>query len=170
MLSEPVIGLILGAIIGCFSSGYLWIVQRNHRTKNIASALKNDILILNRRIRQVAYLDKIEHARTMGGDITPFILPFYEKNDLFYSVITDISDFDKPLDEKLFEFYKDVKDAENYRQMLTQDSAFGFCNEMYDCLSPIDRLTWEIVPMLDRELNWNVFIPHSFSRYFQSKN
>ena len=154
-----VIGLVLGAIIGCFSSCYLWIVQRNHQCRNIASALKNDILKLNQRIRQAAYLHKIEQAKVICGDITPFILPFYEKNDLFYIVITDIFDFDKPLDEKLFEFYKNVIDAEKYRKLLIQDSDFIFYNEMYNCLSPIDTLTWEILPMLEKEIKWNIFIP-----------
>jgi hypothetical protein len=164
-----IIGLVFGTIIGCLSSCYLWIVQRNHRRKNIASALKNDILKLDQRIRLVAHLHIIEQAHSLGGDNSPFILPFYEKTDLFYTVMTDIFDFDTPLGEKIFGFYKNVIDAEKYRQMLIKGEGFRFDNEMYACLPPIDILTWEIMPMLDTEINWNILIPHSFSKYFKRK-
>ena len=162
-----VIGLVSGAIIGCISSCYLWNVQINHRRGNIASALKNDILKLNERIQKVAYPHEIKKAHSSGRDNTLFILPFYEKTDLFYTVMTDIFDFNTPLSEKIFEFYRNVINAENYRQMLIKEQDFRFDDEMYACLPPIVILTHEIIPMLEREIKWNILIPHSLSKYFK---
>ena len=116
------IGLVLGIIIGCFSSFYLWIVQKNQHRKNIAVALKVDIKMLDEKIRPLAYLEKIQQIYSWGGDNSSFVLPFYAESDLYYSVRKDISIFDEQLSGKIHEFYKNIIDAEKYRSKLIQRS------------------------------------------------
>jgi hypothetical protein len=152
-----VVGLILGAFIGCISSAYLWKLQTNYRRRNIAKALKTDIGRVYQRVLPIDFQETVRQAFTPGGDNKPFILPFCEKNDLFYTIMTDIFNFDKPLSDKIFEFYKKVESAENYRPLLLAQK-FEFHDEMYLCLNGIKILAEEIDPLLDNEIKRSVFL------------
>src|SRR5208337_3724298 len=154
-----IIGLVLGAIFGWVSSYSLWDIKNNQHRKKIASALKVDITKLNERVRTLAYIDKIQQIHSWGGDNAPFLLPLYETTDLYYSIRTDISIFNEELASKIHEFYKDILNAEKYRQKLIQDRDIRFDQELLNCLTPIDGLTWEILPLLNKEINASIYLP-----------
>lgn len=162
-----IIGSILGTIFGFLSSLYLWDIQNNYHRKKIASSLKTEILKLNHNTRPIANIDKINQIFSWQGDNTPFILPIYRERDLYYSVRTDISLFDEEVASKIHEFYTNIIDAEKFRLMLIQEQDFRFSKDLLDSLIPIDRLTWEIIPMLEKEIRQNILFPRYLTKYFK---
>jgi len=49
--------------------------------------------------------------------------------------------------------------------MLIEEHEIRFDKEFYDCLAPIDVLAWQIIPMLDKEIGMNIFLPRILSKY-----
>jgi len=113
----------------------MWILSTNHQRKNIAIALKNDILKIVDRIGPLTNRELIQHANVVGGDNSRFILPFFDKDDLYYRTVrTEISTFDPRLSELIHDFYKKLGDAEELRKILVTNQGEKFDDKLFDCL------------------------------------
>lgn len=140
----------------------MWIVNNNHQRKKIAIALKNDIEEFDERISRLANRDVITQAHSFGGDNSPFILPFFEKENFYYnSIKTEISLFENPLADVINDYYKLLISVEHYRKMTVQGEGLRIEREFYNSLISLhERAIKEIIPKLDVEIQWSILLPH----------
>jgi hypothetical protein len=125
MVSDTIVGVVVGAIIGFASSYSMWKVQIKHNRKNVAKGFYLEISSLEKKIELFA-----RAFDTPGPGAGPVEIkqPFYS-DGLFFAFRKEIFGFNQDLSEGLFEFYNCLLTADKDRKVAPSDQFFKPANE-----------------------------------------
>lgn len=112
-----VLALVIGGVIGFYSSYLMWTVQMKHDREKIARAFYAEISSLETTLKAYSGLFT-KDINGVSGHTTPIEIkqPFYS-NGIFFDLRKEIFSFNPESSKDLFEFYMHLLRAEEFRQI-----------------------------------------------------
>jgi hypothetical protein len=165
-----------GAWLGTTGSESLWQKQTDIQQKNVAKALKIEILSMK---------DKIDYsAKQFHPDLipyrftpTPMNFHYYTENGLYYSFQSEIASFNPNLSTSLFIYYNDLITAEELRVIVNEKSEIIAKHPEYTPKGTINTIaeiqemenspfikTFNIDDYSTKRLIWEGYDPKNLSR------
>lgn len=115
----PLLGTLLGGLIGYLSARLLWQSQLKQQRRNLARAFLLEVRQLKR------MLQGYSNAFNSLGDNVIIQSSVYGRDGLYYSTQKEICSFPPELAENLYAFYMSLMEAEHARQVKKDDILFA---------------------------------------------
>jgi hypothetical protein len=114
----PLIGTLIGGLIGFVSARLLWRAQVRLQRKNLARAFLLEVRHLKRTLALFAgAFEKLPGLTEIGT-------PIYGRDGLYYALQKEVAAFTPEVSEALYRFYMELLEAERALQVKRDDQFF----------------------------------------------
>lgn len=151
------LSVVIGGVIGIFSSYVMWKTQIKYDKKNITRGFYLEISSLENRLKLFAdVFSGVTPPPTQHKTDDPVEIhdPLYADDGLFFVFRKEMFSFSSDLSKSLFEFYSYLLTAEKDRKIAKSDMFFRPANdEMKNCIVKAHKLLPSLKELLEKEFS-----------------
>ena len=148
------LSVVIGGVIGLFSSYFMWKTQIKYDKKNITRGFYLEISSLETRLKLFADVFSGVTPQHKTDDPVEIPYPLYADDGLFFVFRKEMSSFSSDLSKSLFEFYTYLLTAEKDRKIAKSDMFFRPANdEMKNCIVKAHKLLPSLKELLEKEFS-----------------